>query len=74
MGTGYVGTEHILIALIRENDNIAVRIMVSLDLNLQRLYDDIMNMLGEGEEPEQQRSRYEQPRRKTGKKRHRNTG
>lgn len=50
MGTGYVGTEHILIALIRENDNIAVRIMVSLDLNLQRLYDDIMNMLGEGEE------------------------
>lgn len=48
MGTGYVGTEHILIALIRENDNIAVRIMVSLDLNLQRLYDDIMNMLGEG--------------------------
>ena len=50
MGTGYVGTEHILIALIRENDNIAVRIMVSLDLNLQRLYDDIMNMLGEGED------------------------
>lgn len=50
MGTGYVGTEHIIIALIRENDNIAVRIMVSLDLNLQRLYDDIMNMLGEGED------------------------
>lgn len=50
MGTGYVGTEHILIALIRENDNIAVRIMVSLELNLQRLYDDIMNMLGEGED------------------------
>lgn len=50
MGTGYVGTEHILIALIRENDNIAVRIMVSLDLNLQRLYDDIMNMLEEGED------------------------
>lgn len=50
MGTGYVGTEHILIALIRENDNIAVRIMVSLDLNLQRLYDDIMNMLGGGED------------------------
>ena len=50
MGTGYVGTEHILIALIRENDNIAVRIMVSMDLNLQRLYDDIMNMLGEGED------------------------
>lgn len=49
MGTGYVGTEHILIALIRENDNIAVRIMAALGVNLQRLYDDIMMMLGEGE-------------------------
>ncbi|MBM6828376.1 ATP-dependent Clp protease ATP-binding subunit [Anaerotignum lactatifermentans] len=49
MGTGYVGTEHILIALIRENDNIAVRIMTALGVNLQRLYDDIMVMLGEGE-------------------------
>ena len=49
MGTGYVGTEHILIALIRETDNIAVRIMVSLDINMQRLFDDIMHMLGEKE-------------------------
>ncbi len=49
MGTGYVGTEHILIALIRENDNIAVRILSALGVNLQRLYDDIMVMLGEGE-------------------------
>ena len=49
MGTGYVGTEHILIALIRETDNIAVRIMVSLGINMQRLFDDIMHMLGEKE-------------------------
>lgn len=49
MNTGYVGTEHILIALIRESDNIAVKILVSLGVNLQRLYEDIMLMLGESE-------------------------
>ncbi|MBR4015718.1 MAG: ATP-dependent Clp protease ATP-binding subunit [Anaerotignum sp.] len=49
MGTGYVGTEHILIALIRESDTIAVKIMVSLGVNLQRLYEEILLMLGESE-------------------------
>lgn len=49
MNTGYVGTEHILVALIRENDNLAVKILVGLGVNLQRLYEDIMLMLGESE-------------------------
>ncbi|HCT64624.1 MAG TPA: ATP-dependent Clp protease ATP-binding subunit ClpC [Lachnospiraceae bacterium] len=50
MGTGYVGTEHILIALLGESDCIAVKILQALGVNLQRLYEDIMNMLGEGDE------------------------
>ena len=50
MGTGYVGTEHILIALLGESDCIAVKLLQSLGVNLQRLYEDIMNMLGEGED------------------------
>lgn len=50
MGTGYVGTEHILISLLGESDCIAVKILQSLGVNLQRLYEDIMNMLGEGED------------------------
>lgn len=49
MNTGYVGTEHILVALIRENDNLAVKILVGLGVNLQRLYEDVMLMLGESE-------------------------
>ena len=49
MNTGYVGTEHILVALIRESDNLAVKILVGLGVNLQRLYEDIMLMLGESE-------------------------
>lgn len=47
MGTGYVGTEHILLALIQETDSIAVRILSLLGVNGQKLYEDIMSMLGE---------------------------
>ncbi|MGN0133986.1 MAG: Clp protease N-terminal domain-containing protein, partial [Anaerotignum sp.] len=49
MGTNYVGTEHILIALLRETDTIAVKIVTGLGVNIQRLYEDIMVMLGESE-------------------------
>ncbi|MGN1230765.1 MAG: ATP-dependent Clp protease ATP-binding subunit [Anaerotignum sp.] len=49
MGTNYVGTEHILIALLRETDTIAVKIMTGLGVNIQRLYEEIMVMLGESE-------------------------
>jgi ATP-dependent Clp protease ATP-binding subunit ClpC len=49
MGAGYVGTEHLLIALLRETDCVAVRILQELKVNIQGLYQDIMNMLGEGD-------------------------
>jgi len=49
MGLKYVGTEHILIALMREQDCIAVRILASLNVNIQKAYDEIMSMLGEGD-------------------------
>ena len=49
MGTGYIGTEHLLLAMLRDSESIAVKILSILNVNLQRLYDDIMNMMGEGE-------------------------
>lgn len=49
MGVQQVGTEHILLALIQERDNIAVRLMAALGIHLQRVFDDVMAMLGEGE-------------------------
>ncbi|WP_304509419.1 ATP-dependent Clp protease ATP-binding subunit [Anaerotignum sp.] len=49
LGTGYVGTEHMLISLIREEDNIATKILVELNINRQQVYADIMNMLGAGD-------------------------
>ncbi len=48
MGAGYIGTEHLLIALLREQDSIAVKILLSLNVNLQQLYDEIMGMLDGG--------------------------
>ena len=49
MEADLVGTEHILIALLREADSIAVKIMTGLNVNIQTLYEDVMLMLGESE-------------------------
>ncbi len=49
MGTTYIGTEHLLLALIKEDDCIATRILSILNVNGNRLYDDILAMLGEAE-------------------------
>ena len=49
MNAKMVGTEHILIALLRETDTLAVKIMTGLGVNIQTLYEDIMLMLGESE-------------------------
>lgn len=49
MGASATGTEHILIALLRETDTLAVKIMTGLGVNIQTLYEDIMLMLGESE-------------------------
>ncbi|MCL2169344.1 MAG: ATP-dependent Clp protease ATP-binding subunit [Defluviitaleaceae bacterium] len=47
MRSNYVGTEHLLIALLKEGDSLAVQILVGLGVNIQRAYDDIMAMLNE---------------------------
>jgi len=46
MNTNYIGTEHILIALLKETDSISTAILTNLGCNMQKLYDDIMQMLG----------------------------
>ena len=49
LGTGYIGTEHLLIALLRESDCLAVQILTSMGVNPQKTYEDILNMLGEND-------------------------
>ncbi len=48
MGAGYIGTEHILLALLQDQDSLAVRILAMMNINGQKLYADILSMLGEG--------------------------
>lgn len=48
LGHNYIGTEHILIAMLRENESIAVRILADLGASPQKLYNDILQLLSEG--------------------------
>ena len=45
-----IGSEHILIAILSNQDSIAVKILEASGVNTQRLYTNIMNMLGKGDD------------------------
>lgn len=45
----YIGTEHILLGLIKEGSGVAVRILADLGVNLDNVYSEIMKVLMEGE-------------------------
>lgn len=47
LGSDYIGTEHILIGIMREGDSVAVRIMLELDVNPQKLYNEIVKVINE---------------------------
>ncbi len=47
MGSDYIGTEHLLIGIMREGDSIAVRIMLELEVNPQKLYNEIVKVVNE---------------------------
>ena len=49
LGTEYIGTEHLLIGIMREGDSVAVRIMMNLNINPQRLYTEILKVINEDE-------------------------
>ncbi|MBP3284047.1 MAG: ATP-dependent Clp protease ATP-binding subunit [Clostridia bacterium] len=40
-GQEFIGTEHILLAIMREKDSIAVRVLADMGVNMQSLYDEI---------------------------------
>lgn len=47
LGSDYIGTEHILIGIMREGDSVAVRIMLDLGVNPQKLYNEIVKVINE---------------------------
>ncbi len=46
-GMKETGTEHILLALLKDGDNVAVRLLNSLGLSVQKLYVDVLVAMGE---------------------------
>ena len=44
--TAKVGTEHLLLSMIRDVDCVATRILITLNINLQKIFQDIMNAAG----------------------------
>ena len=47
MGQNYVGTEHILLSLMREIDSVAVRILIDANIDPQRIFADLLKLLSE---------------------------
>ncbi len=46
LGHHYVGTEHLLLGILREGDGVAQRVLAGSNVEIRRLYGDIMNALG----------------------------
>ncbi len=42
-----IGTEHILIAIIKENDSVALRLLNTIGVNIQKTYVDLLIAMGE---------------------------
>ena len=47
LGSEFIGTEHLLIGIMREGDSVAARIMIDLDVDPRKLYNEIVKVLNE---------------------------
>ncbi len=46
----YVGTEHLLLGLIREQEGVAAQVLMNLGLKLEDVREEVLNLLGHGAE------------------------
>ncbi|HZL37616.1 MAG TPA: ATP-dependent Clp protease ATP-binding subunit [Tepidisphaeraceae bacterium] len=49
----YVGTEHLLLGLLREHDGVAAQVLMNLNLKLEEVREEVLNLLGAGVETEE---------------------
>ncbi|RKD26409.1 ATP-dependent Clp protease ATP-binding subunit ClpC [Caminicella sporogenes DSM 14501] len=42
----YVGTEHLLLALIREGEGVAAKILLDMGIDFNKVYEEVLNLLG----------------------------
>ena len=67
MGHNYVGTEHLLIAVLRESESIGVKILLELGVSPQKLYNEILSLLNEGAADGEETAGRQSGRAKSGK-------
>jgi len=60
LGHNYVGTEHLLLGLLREQDGVAAQVLMNLGLKLADVREEVVNLLGMGIETDQHASGGEQ--------------
>ena len=48
----YIGTEHILLGLLRESEGIAAQVLMNLGLKLENVRNEVLNLLGAGVDDE----------------------
>ena len=46
----YVGTEHLLLGLLREQEGVAAQVLMNLNLKLEEVREEVLNLLGHGME------------------------
>lgn len=49
----YVGTEHLLLGLLREHEGVAAQVLMNLGLKLDDVREEVLNLLGAGVDPEE---------------------
>ena len=62
LGHTCVGTEHLLLGLLREGDGVAAKVLRSLDVDVEHTRQDILHELGENIRPEQKTAHNLTPR------------
>lgn len=53
MSLDYIGTEHLLLGLLREDEGIAAQVLMKLGMRLPKVRREIVNLLEQGVEPSQ---------------------
>ncbi|OQZ05773.1 MAG: NDP-hexose 4-ketoreductase, partial [Planctomycetes bacterium UTPLA1] len=48
----YVGTEHLLLGLLREQDGVAAQVLMNIGIKLEEVREEVLNLLGAGVENE----------------------
>ncbi|HLU48370.1 MAG TPA: ATP-dependent Clp protease ATP-binding subunit, partial [Planctomycetota bacterium] len=52
LGHNYIGTEHLLLGLIRENDGVAAQVLLDLNLKLEDVRSEVLELLGADQDSE----------------------